>query len=253
MASPQFQALVSTALKSGVEVTIASLATCLQAEGLALDQLDAVSRFLSEWNFDLRPPLTTGDFTTPRVMRPRALDMHTAETVEREMRDGESSQIEFKSSLLYDHKRSQAAPDTPFHALKSEAVLYSVLKTIGAFLNSQGGILFVGVSDDQTVKGLAEDCQLLGCQGFNADRWQLELRNHLTGKFKDGGLINDYVQVAFVPMTDRIIARVQVLARQRLSFLKQDDNHRLCRRQGNRTLEVPYFEIEEFLEARMKA
>lgn len=247
--NPELQKVVSTTLTSGCEVTLDSLITALNVSGLALDQLAAVSSFVSEWSFELSPPLTTGDFTTTRILRPQSRSQHTAETIALELRQGENSAREFKSSLLYDYNRATAVPSTPLQQLRSEIVLFSALKTIAAFLNSEGGVLFIGVSDDSLPIGLREDCSLMGCPNFDADKWQLELRNQITGKFKDGSLVNDYVELVFVKLDGRDIVRVQVLAKKRLAFLKFDGT-RLYRRQGNRTMEVLIDEVEDFLENR---
>ncbi len=248
--TPELQKIVASALASGCEVTLNALISALDAKGMALDQLDSVRKFTSDWSFDLIPPLSTGDFTTPRIMRSSERGQHSALTVTLELRQGETSAREYKSSLLYDHKRAAAVPGTPHQQLKSDVVLFSALKTIAAFLNSGGGVLFAGVSDDAQPIGLRDDCILLGCADFNADRWQLELRNQITGKFKDGSPINDYVDVVFIEVDGLYIARIQVLDRKKLAFLNQNNGLHLYRRQGNRTMEVAIDELEGYLEMR---
>lgn len=59
---------------------------------------------------------------------------------------GESNQIEFKPSLLYNFKSGKAGITPKFH----------IAKTICAFLNSNGGVLFVGVTDEGEIQGLEE-------------------------------------------------------------------------------------------------
>ncbi len=248
--TPELQRIVSKVLTSGCEVTLESLITDLDAKGMALDQLDEVRRFVSEWSFDLIPPLTTGDFRTTRILRSQNRNQHTPETILLELRQGETSDRECKASLHYDHKRAVSAPEILLQQLRSEAVLCSALKTVAAFMNSGGGVLFVGVSDDLLPIGLREDCLLLGYPDFDADKWQLELRNQITGKFKDGIPVNDYIEVVFVELEGRWVARVNVLARKRLAFLKHDGGIHLYRRQGNRTAEVKIDEVEDFLEMR---
>ena len=67
------------------------------------------------------------------------------------LRTGESETLEFKSSLRWDAKRSQLNK-------KLEEV---VLKTIGAFNNSRGGILVIGVDDGGNILGLENDYSTL--------------------------------------------------------------------------------------------
>jgi hypothetical protein len=248
--TPELQKIVSTALISGCEVTLSTLISALEANGMALDQLDAVRGFISEWSFELIPLLTTGDFATARILRARNRQTHTAESVALELRQGEMSAREYKSSLFYDHQRAASAPGTPIQQLRSDKVLFSSLKTVAAFLNTSGGVLFVGVKDDAQPIGLREDCAILGCADFDPDQWQLAFRSQITGKFKDGSTVNDYVEVEAIKLEQCWIARVQVLSRKRLSFLKHDNGTHLYRRQGNRTMEVLIDEVEDFLEMR---
>ncbi len=212
------QQIISTALTTGCEVTLESLIYDLNIKGMALDQLAVVSKFIAEWPLDLIPPLTTGDFATPRILRPKRYDQHTAETISLEIRQGESSVREYKSSLLYDYKRAKANPQTTIKLLKSDAVLHSSLKTIAAFLNSGGGALFVGVSDEFIPIGLREDCKILDCPDFDADIWEQSIRSHISGKFKDGKQINDYIDIIFKEVEGQQVARVQVSSKKNFLF-----------------------------------
>jgi len=62
---------------------------------------------------------------------------------------GESATLEFKSTLQWDMIQGQM----------SESLRLSVLKTIAAFLNSNGGTLVIGVEDTGAIVGLAHDLQ----------------------------------------------------------------------------------------------
>ena len=72
---------------------------------------------------------------------------------------GESYTLEFKSTLQWD----------VVHDNQNKALRLSVLKTIAAFLNSQGGTLVIGVEDDGSIIGLAPDFKLLS----GSDRFKL--------------------------------------------------------------------------------
>jgi len=61
---------------------------------------------------------------------------------------GESKTLEFKASLRWNLKENR----------KDDAVVtHAVLKTIAAFLNTEGGDLLIGVADDGTVLGIEHD------------------------------------------------------------------------------------------------
>lgn len=63
---------------------------------------------------------------------------------------GESNQIEFKPALLYNYSTKKAGI----------GIKQIIAKSICSFLNSNGGILFIGVNDDKTIQGLSDDFSL---------------------------------------------------------------------------------------------
>jgi len=65
---------------------------------------------------------------------------------------GESLQVEFKPTLLYNFTTKQA----------SIGIKGIIAKTICAFLNSQGGFLFIGMHDSGQPQGLSYDFSLAG-------------------------------------------------------------------------------------------
>ncbi len=62
------------------------------------------------------------------------------------VRQQESKTLEFKSSLRWDLKNDQK---------DDKHITHASLKTIAAFLNTDGGDLLIGVADDGTVLGIA--------------------------------------------------------------------------------------------------
>jgi Putative DNA-binding domain len=61
---------------------------------------------------------------------------------------GESKTLEFKSTLRWSLKENRK---------DDKSVTHAVLKTIAAFLNTEGGDLLIGVADDGSVVGIAHD------------------------------------------------------------------------------------------------
>src|SRR5207237_9547285 len=61
---------------------------------------------------------------------------------------GESKTLEFKSTLRWNLREDKQ---------DDKLVTHAVLKTIAAFLNTEGGDLLIGVADDGSVVGLERD------------------------------------------------------------------------------------------------
>jgi predicted HTH transcriptional regulator len=97
---------------------------------------------------------------------------------------GEGPQVEFKASMRFPRNY-----DPPSHLAEAQreaaldqkyAILEKmVLKTIAAFLNSQGGTLLVGIQDDGTVVGIEADFGTFQVEDPNADTWQLNLKQKI--------------------------------------------------------------------------
>ncbi|OUC77824.1 AlbA family DNA-binding domain-containing protein [Gordonia lacunae] len=82
--------------------------------------------------------------------------------------DGESDRLEFKSTARVNLRTGEKDP-------RMEQV---IVKTVSAFLNSDGGTLLIGVADDGTPLGLEPDFATLKVP--DADRFELWLRDLLT-------------------------------------------------------------------------
>lgn len=84
-----------------------------------------------------------------------------AKAIDRLIAEGEGKQVEFKSTLRTDLRKGK----------KDRNIENAVLKTLAAFLNTDGGTLLIGVGDDGSVLGVAAD-------GFNSeDKMLLHLKN----------------------------------------------------------------------------
>ncbi|MDL1976332.1 MAG: DUF262 domain-containing protein [Deltaproteobacteria bacterium] len=76
---------------------------------------------------------------------------------------GESESVEFKSTLRYDLRQKTV----------NKKLEYVIAKTISAFLNSNGGDLFIGIDDDQNALGLNDDISTLKKQDIDGFELQL--------------------------------------------------------------------------------
>jgi predicted HTH transcriptional regulator len=83
---------------------------------------------------------------------PRAFDVPPPPppTIEEIIKADESLELEFKTTFQWD-VRSRG---------QSKDLQKSVLKTLAAFMNTEGGTLVIGVTDNKEIHGLAEDLTL---------------------------------------------------------------------------------------------
>ena len=87
--------------------------------------------------------------------------------------NNESKTLEFKETFSFDVKKGT----------KEKYIEKSALKTIGAFLNSEGGDLLIGVKDDGTILGVGDEVQKFY---KNEDKYLLNFKNHIKSKIGEG-------------------------------------------------------------------
>jgi len=109
---------------------------------------------------------------------------------------GEGAQLEFKETLEHNIKTNQ----------RDAGVVNSSLKTIAAFLNTEGGRLLIGVSDAGAIKGLERDYQY--CNKRDRDGFEQKLRNLLSSRFTPTPLGN--VNIRFEDLPEGEICVVEV-------------------------------------------
>ena len=83
---------------------------------------------------------------------------------------GESKTLEFKETLSWDVRKKE----------KAKYIETSALKTIAAFLNTDGGTLLIGVSDDGAITGL--DFEIFKLHQNKQDKFLLHFKNLINEK-----------------------------------------------------------------------
>lgn len=121
---------------------------------------------------------------------------------------GEGPGLEFKATLEADASTGEKHP----------GVLQSALKTIAAFLNTDGGTLLIGVADSGEIKGLDKDFQL--CKKPDPDHFEQKLRDLLSTRFTPPPL--GQVQVSFEQHPTGHVCRVDVKRSDSVVHLDKD-------------------------------
>ncbi len=142
---------------------------------------------------------------------------------------GESDRVEFKSSL-----RRALTPGVP-----DAVVEHAALKTVAAFLNTDGGTLLVGVTDDGEALGVSHDAFA------SEDKLLLHLRNLLAGRLSLG--VFRHVEFRVVDLAGARVLRVDVRPADAPFFLKQGTDEAFYVRTGPSTSSLPMREAVEYV------
>lgn len=148
----------------------------------------------------------------------------------------ESEQIEFKSSLRFDHRMNQLNRDLEKAAMK----------TVAAFLNSKGGYLIIGIDNSKKPLGLERDYETL--QRKDGDGFE----NHFTQTFNTmiGPELRHLVKLWFYKIEKCDVCVIQVAPSPRPVYLKLNDSERFYVRTGNITTDLKFSEVEAYARSR---
>lgn len=128
------------------------------------------------------------------------IDLSHKEPITEEVQElilaGESDIVEFKSTLRYDLRSKEL----------NKKLEYVIVKTVAAFMNSEGGNLFIGVDDNQNMLGLADDISTLSKQ--NIDGFELHLIE-IIKKFIGAGLVS-HIKISYPIVEDTQLCRMKV-------------------------------------------
>ena len=112
------------------------------------------------------------------------------------IRGGESGVVEFKSTA-----RSN------LHSKRSdEAITWAVVKTIAAFMNTDGGTLLIGVNDQGDPVGIELDYQYV--KGADRDGWELWMTTAIKNAL--GPVSATDLPVSYCTIEGRTVARIEV-------------------------------------------
>ena len=145
---------------------------------------------------------------------------------------GESDSVEFKSSLrvnLYKNERDKRTE-------------LAALRTLAAFLNTDGGTLIVGVADDGSAVGIEVD-------GFESeDRMSLHIRNIVVRDM--GPLAMTYIHPTFADYDGRRVLMVSCDRSEQPIYLKDGNTEKFYVRTGPSTTDLPTSDIFNYISDR---
>ncbi len=146
------------------------------------------------------------------------------QTVHSHIEAGESSQLEFKSSMRWDRN----------HEKLNKSLEYAVVKTIAGFMNGKGGILLLGVDDSGTILGVEADYPSI--KRSDRDGYQQHIMHLISTRLSAN--LCDQVDVRFHSIENKDVCMITILASNQPVYVRQGDLARYFLRTGNATREL---------------
>lgn len=243
------------AYRDGAECTLAELRTYEEFEGLSLLQsLTAIDKRLRGEKLCIVPPVDEGEMDQVRVVSRAVRDETFEAAYKRALEEDESQELEYKESL-YLKKKVFGKQNVPQDAWVGEEIVFEVVATICSFLNSDGGILLIGVADDGSCPGI--DCELPFIPGNkkDLDQWELHLSNCLKKYIYDFTSVIGYIKRKIIRTDDGKHVCVVIVSK-RISSLtvcqtpSAPGSEVVYVRNGNGKAEIKARAIEELIRSR---
>jgi hypothetical protein len=222
--------------------------------GERLELVGLYQRLFAELGLEVVPPLGEGFPADQRSVTRRLSSNEQIDFVDTLIRDGENGSVEFKSSLYFAHK---GLADNPF--LKRDELRDEVLGAVCAFLNTQGGIVLVGVDPKGEVLGIEHDFGIFSGTprgSVGCDKWCEALMNDF-GNFSAPDMARSRVDVSMARvLSDRTVAVLKVQPSPRLLSLRVKlraggEAWLAYARRNSRTVTLLPHDIEEYVFARV--
>jgi hypothetical protein len=156
--------------------------------------------------------------------------------------EGESDELEFKSTLRWDLQEGTI----------NKRLEDVIMKSIAASANSQGGSILIGVADNGEILGLDSDYQSLG--DADRDKFELHLRNLLNQQFGTG-FVTSKIGIRFHTVADREVCQIEISpAKEPVIVTLKDKNgqpvQKFYARSGNSSQEIPLAEMNAYIKER---
>lgn len=162
------------------------------------------------------------------------MEEYEAQEIRKAIIGGESEKVEYKSTL-----RTNLATGE-----KDPRMEKAVLKTVVAFLNSDGGTLLIGVADDGTAVGIDE-------QSFdNRDKLNLHMTNLISSQI--GNEFMPFISFRLVDYEDRGIMRIVCKKSDSPVFLKEGKTETFYIRSGPSSVDLNGMDLLNYVKNRFK-
>ncbi|MBS19846.1 MAG: hypothetical protein CL733_02315 [Chloroflexi bacterium] len=171
------------------------------------------AKSLSEWSKMGRPGITKNrqapsdrSIQSPNIQKQLKPNIRTSKVPEIRskisqktdlasvIKNGESKTVEFKQTFQLNIKNKNQEKDP--------IISDQVVKAIAGFLNTEGGCLYIGISDDPRLIGINEE--LLKFHNNNIDDFNNNMINIFNSRFEKYSLVNGYISIQYCDYDDPV-------------------------------------------------
>lgn len=165
-------------------------------------------------------------------------ELPTEVSLDEIIKEGESNELEFKSSLRWSYQEEKV----------DKGLETIILRTLAGFANGYGGSLLIGVNDEGEVIGLDRDYSSLN---GDKDEFEIHLRNIINRSF-DKVFATTNIHIEFPELYEKEICKIHIKPTNKPIYLeiKNKDGNKVEKffvRSGNSTPELNIKEASEYI------
>lgn len=257
--SESLQEFCAMARQEPVQISLRSLLDlAVPQEGAdtrLLGRLKDLQMMIDLFALEVNPALDDGDLDDERLVSNKQPSGLRAEQVLAEISRDEDNTLEKKSTYTCCLRTLRKNENLSPNQYRKPSVEHSFLTAIAGLLNASGGVVLVGVEDNNKICGLSPDFYAMSLSDGNTDQWLLAIRSKIDSSFFEGRMINEHIQFDFFKLDEKFVARAVVRPRRKIALLKSSENniYQIIQRQGNRSVQIEITYAEEFFENRYRA
>jgi hypothetical protein len=179
-----------------------------------------------------------------RLIRKQRRMLNVSKSLDRDgleeiLKTGENDHVEFKSSLRWDYNQNQM----------NKALENVILKTLAAFLNTNGGTLIIGVDDSGSILGLEKDYETISKK--SSDGFILTLTNLINQHL--GKRVHKFISLNITKQDDKDICAVTVSKCDGPVFLGKNDNETFYIRASASSQRLSISEVVGYIKSHWKS
>lgn len=150
----------------------------------------------------------------------------------------ENANVEFKSSFRWDFNQGKV----------NKGLERAIMKTVAAFLNSNGGQLVIGVDDKKNIVGVSHDYKTLPRP--DADSFE----NHFSQVFHSmiGPEFRQFVELSSHKVGGQEVIMINISPSKKPAYLKSDGSEEFYIRTGNKTTSLKFSEASSYIDSRWR-
>ena len=157
------------------------------------------------------------------------------------IKKGESNTLEFKETFRYNTETNQ----------KDRRLKNEVSKAVCGMLNSDGGIILIGVADDKSIMGIERDLRLygIGNESNRIDKLKIDLNDHITNTI--GIKSKKFLKTKIIEIDGEKIIKIEINPSNDPFFHSEDEIYYV--RDGPSTIKLSKRKMGEYISDRSKS